>query len=196
MQAKLVPEGIHLVTPPQTQGGPPGQEVGHVRPQPAGQGEEAGRAEAEAPQPIEGHQDRRGVAAPPSEAPTHGDALVDLDLHAPLEAGVAAECFGRSDGQVLLAAGDAWVVATRPDAGGPGAQHEVVMEVDGLEQRPQLVVAVLAPSEHLQAEVDLRVAGDRHDRRARGAAPRAGPRRARRHRPPHSRRASAASTRR
>ena len=71
------------------------------------------------------------------------------------------------------------MIAAHREVASSRAQLDVVLEVDGLEDRAQLVVAVLPRAQDLEAEVDLRERRDAEHACA--------------HRAPHSRRASAAS---
>ena len=181
VRPQLPAQRVDLVPSPQAQSRPPEKEEGDVRPQATSEAMQPVRAEAQPPHAVEAQEHRRRVAAPPSEAPRHRDALPDRDLHPLREAGEAAHLDGGAGSEVLRARRDERVRAAHDDALPPRAQRDVVVEVDGLEQRPQLVIAVLPPSQDLETQVDLGVAAESE--------------RAQRHQPPpSSRRASAAFT--
>ena len=186
MSADLPAQGVDLVAAGETQGRPPHEEEGHVGPQPPGQPMQPGRAEADPPQPVQGHEDGGGVAAAPAQTASHRDPLGDGDFGSSLDARMALQLEGRPQREVTLVLRHVGVVAAHLQAAPPGPDDNVVVEVDRLEERAQLVIAVLAHAQDLQAEVHLGVC--RNANRARRGG--------RLQRPLHRLRASSASTER
>lgn len=186
MSADLPAQGVDLVAAGESQGCPPQEEEGHVGPQPPGQPVQPGRAQADPPQPVQGHEDGRGVAAAPAQPASDRDPLGDDDFGSPLDAGMALQLEGRPQREVSPILRHVGVVAAHLQALPPWPDDDVVVEVDRLEERAQLVIAVLAHAQDLQAEVHLGVC--RNAKRARRGG--------RLQRPLHRRRASSASTER
>ena len=164
----LTVKGIDLVAPAQAKGGPPHQEERHVGAQPAGQEVESGPTQTHSPEPVQGHQHRRGVAAPPRQPPADGDAFGDGDLRPPLDARVALQLESGPQGQVPFVAGHGRIVAAHHQPARTRLDQDVVVKIDRLEERAQLVVAVRAHTEDLQPEVDLGVGADAQRPRLRG----------------------------
>ncbi len=177
----LPAQGEDLVPAPQTEGGAPEEEEGHVGAEAPGDGHEAGDAQPEPPHPVETHQDHGGVAASAAEAARYRDALRDHDLDALRHVRVATQEGGGPEREVRLPERHVGVVAPQDDVGTARPQDQVVVQRDRLEERAQLVVAVLAPGEDLEAEVHL---GERPEAELARRAQRT----------LHSRRASPAST--
>lgn len=147
------------------------QEERHVGAEATGERVQARRTEAEAPQLVEADEDGRRVTAAAAEPTACRYALGDVDGDPGLDPRVAAQRVCRLPGEVALVGRNPRGIAGERDAGARGAQLHVVVEGHGLEDRPQLVVAVLAGAEHLEAEVHLRVGRDdegphRHSARA------------------------------
>ena len=186
MSADLAPQRVDLVAAGESQGRPPDQEEGHVGSQPPGQTVQPGRAQADGPQPVQGHEDSRGVAAPPTQTAPDRDPLGDGDFGSPLDARMAPQLEGGPQREISLVLRDIGVVATHLQAAPPRPDDDVVVEVDRLEERAELVVAVLAHAQHLQAEVHLGVGRNAQHARPGG----------RLQRPLHRLRASSASTER
>src|SRR5262249_11809535 len=151
----LCPEGVDLVSPPQAQGGAPGQEERDVGPQPSGQRLEAGRPQTDAPETVQGQEDGRRVPAAAPRPTADRDALGDLDPGPSRDAGVTAQLEGGPQGEVALVARDEGMIALHVQGAWPEMDDDVVVQVDRLEDRAQLVVAVLTQAEDLEAEVDL-----------------------------------------
>ena len=186
MSPDLPAQGVNLVAAGEAQGRPPDQEEGDVGPQPPGQPVQPGRAQAYPPEPVQGHEDGRGIAAAPTETPSDRDPLGDGDLGSLFDARMALQLEGGPQREVSLVLRHVGVVAAHLQAAPPGPDDDVVVEVDRLEERSQLVVAVLAHTQDLQAEVHLGVGGNAKRARAGG----------RLQRPLHKLRASSASTER
>ena len=186
MAADLAAQGVDLVAAGEPQGRPPYQEEGHVGPQPPRQPVQPGRAQADPPQPVQGHEDGRGVAAAPTQTAPDRDPLGDGDFGSPLDAHMSLKLQGGPQREVSLVLRHVGVVAAHLQAAPPWPDDDVVVEVDRLEERAQLVVAVLAHAQDLQAEVHLGVCGNAKRARPGG----------RLQRPLHKLRASSASTER
>ena len=186
MSADLPVKGVDLVSAGESQGRPPYQEEGHVGPQPPSQAVKAGRAQADPPQAVQGHEDGRSVAAAPTQTAPDRDPLGDDDFGSPLDAGVALQLEGGPQREVSLVLRHVGVVAAHLQAAPPWPDDDVVVEVDRLEERAQLVVAVLAHAQDLQAEVHLGVCRNAKHARPGGWL----------QRPLHRLRASSASTER
>lgn len=186
MSPDLPPQRVDLVAAGESQGRPADQEEGHVGSQPPGQPVQPGRAQADAPEPVQGHEDGRGVAAAPTETAPDRDPLGDGDFGSPLDARMALQLEGGPQREVSRVLRHVGVVAAHLQAAPPWPDDDVVVEVDRLEERAQLVVAVLAHAQDLQPEVHLGVG--RHAKRARPGG--------RLQRPLHRLRASSGSTER
>lgn len=156
----LPEERIDLVAAGQPEGGSAQEEEGHVGPQAASQRVQPIGAQADSPQPVERQQHGRRVAAPAAHPARDRYALGDDDFNTLAHARVLLQELGGAYGQVALAGRHAGMIAMRGDAALPRSQHDVVVQLDRLEQRAQLVVAVLSRTEHFEAEVDLRERAD------------------------------------
>jgi len=151
----LTTQGVDLVPPGQPEGGAPDEKKWHVGPQPPGEGVQARRPEAHLPQAIEGHEHRGGIAATAPQASPHRDALGDSDIGPAVDAGMALQLQCRTQGQISLVKGHIGMVTAHFQAMRARPDDHVVVEVDRLEERAQLVIAVLASAQHLEAEVHL-----------------------------------------
>ena len=102
---------------------------------------------------------------PPSPPPTGIRFWMSIRTPPGPSSAAAPRPHGR---QVRLVGRHDRVVTGTSIAPGPAAgSDDVVVQVDGLEQGAQLVVAVLAQAEHLEAEVDLGVRPEAHRSRTR-----------------------------
>src|SRR5439155_850784 len=108
----------------------------------------------------------RGVAAAPTQTAPDRNPLGDGDFGSPLDARMAPQLEGGPQREVSLVLRDVGVVATHLQAAPPRPDDDVVVEVDRLEERAELVVAVLAHAQHLQAEVHLGVGRNAQQARA------------------------------
>ena len=124
-------------------------------------------AESQTPQTVEAQQHRRRVAAAATETPGYRNALEDRDLDALAQPGVATQLLRGARGQVPFVGRHARVVGAHTDAALPRRKLDVVAQFDRLEQRAQLVVAVLPRAEHFEAQVDLGEGAKPHDGRTR-----------------------------
>ena len=191
----LAAQGVDLVPPGEAEGRPPEQEVGHVGPQAAGQGVEAGRPEPQSSTAGRGRGGRRPRCCGPPRAPRRpGCASGSRSRPRPTRGRRRAGPRAARAARFVAVRGHERVVAAHGDAAGARAQDDVVVEVDRLEERAQLVVAVVAEAEDLEAEVDLGVGAEangpasRVGHRPSGLPAAGGPRR---RRPSGSRRAGA-----
>ena len=96
------------------------------------------------------------VAAAAGQAAPGRNALFHADCRPPGRARMALQEPGRPDDQVRLVPGDFGVVPR--DGHGRalrGPEFQDVVEIQPLEERPQIVVAVRTPADDLQAQIDL-----------------------------------------
>src|SRR6185436_387193 len=112
-------------------------EEGNVCAQTPRQRLQAVEPEADAPPAVQRHQHGGRVAAAAAEPARDRYALGDRDLHSAADARVLLEEEGGAHGEVPLVQGDVGVVAADGDALPARAQHDVVVQVDRLEQRAQ-----------------------------------------------------------
>ena len=106
MSADLAPQRVDLVAAGESQGRPSDQEEGHVGSQPPGQTVQPGRAQADGPQSVQGHEDSRGVAAPPTQTAPDRDPLGDGDFGSPLDARMAPQLEGGPQREISLVRGN------------------------------------------------------------------------------------------
>ena len=110
---------------------------------------------------AERHQRRRRVGAAAAEPGLHRDLLVDLDHRvADLAARARAPSTARAAAfQTRLLASSGTPGVRHLSVNGPGcsAHTQRVVQLDRLEDRAQLVIAVGADAEHAQIEIDLGV---------------------------------------
>ncbi len=136
-------------------------ERGHVAAEFGPQLHQFGARPVQLPEAVEPADDACGVRAAAAEAPADGDALVDVDARARVDAvaGLHEPC--RADGEVLVHRADLGEVhagADREGHGGlgvGGGEGYGVRQADGHHDAAQLVVAVRPLAEDLQGQVDL-----------------------------------------
>ena len=116
-----------------------------------------GRTAAQAPQPIQRHQDGGGIRRAPTEAAAHRNALFDADIDTLRALGVILQQF-RGTHEQVVGFGDTVrrlpIRRTRPSA--RGRKPHLVAPVQQAEHGLQGVVAVRAPAGDAQEQVQLR----------------------------------------
>jgi hypothetical protein len=168
--AYLSPEWIHLVPAREAERGAAQEEVRHVRAELDREAMQPVRTEAQLPQPIETEQHRGGVARATAEPAADGNPLVDADLDALADPAVAPQQLCGARREVGLVARHERVVTHHAHAAPRGHQHDLVGQVDRLEERAQLVVAVLPHPEHLEPEIHFRERPDANGLQAIGSS--------------------------
>jgi len=156
---ELYRERIDLVAATDPERGTPKQEIRHIGPQPPRQGQQARRAETQAPESIETPQDGGGVGAASGQARGDWNPLPDCNVGTARRPAEALQCESGSQGEIPLVHRQTGIVALQTDRSWPWRQPNVVVQVDGLKKGAQLVVAVCTLAEHLEAQVDLRERG-------------------------------------
>ena len=152
----LLPHAAHA-------GKPPGDAIGHVRPQRAADLQQFVHRQAQPPQAVE--RDERGgaIGAAPAQSGANGDALGKRDARAKALAYVFPQRLRRLQNEVAPAHGQRTAVDRQRQPAG-AFKRQYVGQVDALHEHVQFMVAVVAAGAHVQRPVDLRLRprGDPH----------------------------------
>lgn len=137
------------------QAGPPLDTVGNIGPQPFPQSLQLFPGQAQIPEPVQAHQDRRCIGAAPGQAGGHGDPLLKINGGPLLHPVFFFQEEGSPVGQVFFP-GKAGVGAVekylpRP----PPLQNYPVVEGNGLHDHFHLMVTIGTAAQDIQGQIYL-----------------------------------------
>ena len=110
----------------------------------------------EKPEPVERAQHGRRIRRAAAQPRTHGDALVQPDVHAAVEARALEKHLRRAHGHIVRPTGQIAAVGLgAADTGAVERNGHVVVQIHTLHDHAQVVKPVGARTEHVQRQVQL-----------------------------------------